>query len=101
MVRNLLAMTRIDAGALEVHRDWVDLRELAERVANAARRRGAAQQIEVRLADGLPLVKADARLIEQALGNVVGQRHRAYATGDAHRHRRRGRAAGRHLARNR
>ena len=72
MVRNLLAMTRIDAGALELHRDWVDLRELAERVANAARRRGAEQQIEVRLADGLPLVKADARLIEQALGNVVG-----------------------------
>ena len=27
MVRNLLAMTRIDAGALEVRRDWIDLRE--------------------------------------------------------------------------
>ena len=34
MVRNLLAMTRIDAGALEVRRDWVDLREIV-----AARRR--------------------------------------------------------------
>jgi two-component system sensor histidine kinase KdpD len=41
MVRNLLAMTRIDAGALEVRRDWVDLRELVERVASASRRRGA------------------------------------------------------------
>lgn len=72
MVRNLLAMTRIDAGALEVHRDWVDLRELAERVAGVARRRGAAQQIEVRFDDSLPLVRVDARLIEQALSNIVG-----------------------------
>ena len=72
MVRNLLAMTRIDAGALEVRREWTDLRELAERAANAARRRGARQAIEVRLPDGLPLVRADAKLVEQALGNVVG-----------------------------
>ncbi|MFA5899743.1 MAG: sensor histidine kinase KdpD [Hyphomicrobium sp.] len=71
MVRNLLAMTRIDAGALEVNRDWADLRELAERAANAARRRGAAQHIDVLLPDKLPLVRADARLIEQAISNVI------------------------------
>ena len=39
MVRNLLAMTRIDAGALELRRDWVDLQEVVERVVSAARRR--------------------------------------------------------------
>ncbi len=71
MVRNLLAMTRIDAGALEVREDWVDLRELADRVASAARRRGAAQSMEIVLPADLPLVRADARLVEQALGNVV------------------------------
>ena len=32
MVRNLLAITRIDAGALELRRDWIDLREIVERV---------------------------------------------------------------------
>jgi two-component system sensor histidine kinase KdpD len=72
MVRNLLAMTRIDAGALEVRRDWVDLRELVERVARAARRRGAPQTIEVQLPDDLPLIRADAKLVEQALANVIG-----------------------------
>ena len=41
MVRNLLAITRIDAGALELRRDWIDLREIVDRVVNAARRRGA------------------------------------------------------------
>src|SRR5215831_18920292 len=32
MVRNLLAIARIDAGALELRRDWVDLREVVQRV---------------------------------------------------------------------
>lgn len=72
MVRNLLAITRIDAGALELRRDWVDLREIAARVVNAARRRGAKQEIAIALPAELPLVRADAALIEQALGNVVG-----------------------------
>jgi len=72
MVRNLLAVTRIDAGALELHRDWVDLREIVERVVSAARRRGAAQPIAVRLPAEMPLVRADATLAEQAIGNVVG-----------------------------
>ena len=72
MVRNLLAITRIDAGALELRRDWIDLREISERVVNAARRHGARQRIDVRLPKDLPLVQADATLIEQAVGNVVG-----------------------------
>lgn len=71
MVRNLLAIARIDAGVLELRRDWIDLREIVERVVNQARRRGARQAIEVGLAPDLPLLRADATLVEQALGNVV------------------------------
>jgi two-component system sensor histidine kinase KdpD len=72
MVRNLLAITRIDAGALELRRDWIDLREIVERVVNAARRRGAKQSIDVKLPSELPLVRADATMVEQAFGNIVG-----------------------------
>ena len=72
MVRNLLAITRIDAGALELRRDWIDLREIVDRVVSAARRRGARQRIEVALPADLPLVRADATLVEQAIGNVIG-----------------------------
>ena len=43
MVRNLLAIARIQEGALELRLDWVDLREIADRVISAARRRGAQQ----------------------------------------------------------
>jgi two-component system, OmpR family, sensor histidine kinase KdpD len=71
MVRNLLAITRIDAGALELRRDWIDLREVTERVVSAARRHGARQHINIELPTDLPLVRADATLAEQALGNVV------------------------------
>jgi two-component system sensor histidine kinase KdpD len=71
MVRNLLAMTRIDAGALELRWDWVDLQEAVERVVSATRRRGAAVLLEVKLPGGLPLIVADATLVEQALTNVV------------------------------
>lgn len=72
MVRNLLAITRIDAGGLELRRDWIDLREIVERVVSAARKRGASQRIEIDLPPDLPLVRADATLAEQVLGNVVG-----------------------------
>jgi two-component system sensor histidine kinase KdpD len=71
MVRNLLAITRIDAGALELRRDWIDLRETVARVVNTARRRGALQRIDVEMPPDLPLVRADAALAEQAIGNVV------------------------------
>jgi two-component system sensor histidine kinase KdpD len=72
MVRNLLAITRIDAGALELRRDWIDLREIVDRVTSAARRRGARQRIEIALPADLPLVRADATLVEQAIGNIIG-----------------------------
>ncbi len=71
MVRNLLATTRIDAGALELRQDWIDLREIIERIVSAARRRGAIQHLEISLPADLPLVRADATLAEQAIGNVV------------------------------
>jgi two-component system sensor histidine kinase KdpD len=71
MVRNLLAITRIDAGQLELRWDWVDLREIVARVVSAVRRRGAAQKFEINLPSELPLVKADATLVDQAIGNVV------------------------------
>ncbi|MGC1467699.1 MAG: sensor histidine kinase KdpD [Pseudolabrys sp.] len=71
MVRNLLAITRIDAGALELRLDWVDLREIAERVVSLARSRGALQRFDADLPADLPMVWADATLAEQAIGNVV------------------------------
>src|SRR5205814_10323926 len=71
MVRNLLAITRIDAGALELRRDWIDLRDVASRVVGHAKRRGAGASFALDLPPELPMITADAVLIEQALANVV------------------------------
>ena len=83
MVRNLLAMTRIDAGALEVRRDWTDLRELAERAASAARRRGAMQAIEVRLPDDLPHGKGGRQARRAGIRQRGRQCRDTYAAGNA------------------
>lgn len=72
MVRNLLAVTRIDAGNLELRWEWVDLREIVERVVSTVRRRGASQSINITWSNDLPLIHGDAALIEQAIGNVIG-----------------------------
>jgi len=71
MVRNLLAVTRIDAGALELRWEWIDLKEIIERVVSNIRRRGAHQEITVKLPRDLPLIQGDAALIEQAIGNII------------------------------
>jgi two-component system sensor histidine kinase KdpD len=64
-------MTRLEAGALDIRRDWVDIGEIADRLADQARRRGMAGRLTLSVPQGLPMVKADASLIEQALSNVV------------------------------
>ncbi|KAB0681364.1 sensor histidine kinase [Aureimonas leprariae] len=71
MVRNLLSMTRLEAGALELNRDWIDLGETLHRAVEVARRRGATQAFDVRLPEDPVLVHADGTLLDQALGNVV------------------------------
>ncbi|MGU3493859.1 DUF4118 domain-containing protein [Xanthobacteraceae bacterium A53D] len=72
MVRNLLSMTRLEAGALDLRRDWVDVGEVVHQAVSAARRRGATQRLTVALEAGLPLVRADQILLNQVLTNVVG-----------------------------
>jgi two-component system sensor histidine kinase KdpD len=71
MVRNLLSITRIDAGVLELRWEWIDLREIVERVVTMARRRGVGQFLQVVVPAELPLIRGDASLVEQAIGNVV------------------------------
>jgi len=72
MVRNLLALTRVEAHALEMHTDWVDARELFDHTAAVARRRGATQTFEVNVEKELPFVPADPTLLDQVVSNLVG-----------------------------
>ncbi|WP_084408807.1 sensor histidine kinase [Fulvimarina manganoxydans] len=72
MVRNLLSMTRLEAGALEITKDWFDIGEMLDRIVDQARRRGAPQRFFVDCPPGPILAYGDASLLDQAVGNIVG-----------------------------
>ena len=71
LVNNLLDMTRLESGTLRLRRDWCDPADLI----NAAREMTAdalrGRTVRLDLPAGLPLVRADAGLIQQALANLI------------------------------
>jgi two-component system sensor histidine kinase KdpD len=77
LVNNILDMTRLEGGAVELNRQWTAIEEVVASVLERLDARSAgvaeapARRIQVRLAAGLPLVKLDAMLIEQLLANLL------------------------------
>src|SRR5438874_7444570 len=70
-VAKVLEMTRLESGAIALKRDWDSLAEIAGAVLARLRERLAGHRVIVELAPELPLVRVDAGLIEQALGNLL------------------------------
>jgi two-component system sensor histidine kinase KdpD len=71
LVHNLLDMARLQAGAVQLRRDWMPIEEV---VGSAIRSLGAVlagRRIDVRLAETLPLVEIDAALIERVIANLL------------------------------
>ncbi len=69
-VANLLNMTRLEAGALQIQRSPVNVQEVIERTLQR-RNRNHLRRVVVSAASGLPEALGDAVLFEQALGNAV------------------------------
>nr|WP_299500853.1 sensor histidine kinase KdpD [uncultured Rhizobium sp.] len=70
-VGNLLDMTRIEAGALEPVRDWVDLGDVILDSVARVRRIWPDLDISTSIAPDLPLVRADSVLLGQVLFNLL------------------------------
>ena len=70
-VSKLLEMTRLEAGAIELERDWDSLADIAGAVLRRLADRTATHRIVVDLPDDLPLLRVDAALIEQVLVNLL------------------------------
>ncbi|MEW5738535.1 MAG: sensor histidine kinase KdpD [Myxococcota bacterium] len=70
LVRNLLDMTRVQAGALTVKREWVPLEELIGSARSRLSRQLAGRAVHVSLPDNVPLVSVDPVLFEQVLLNL-------------------------------
>jgi two-component system sensor histidine kinase KdpD len=67
LVDNLLAMSRIQAGALSVHTTPVDVEEVASRAVVVQ----GARTVDLDMPEALPPVSADEGLLERVIANLV------------------------------
>ena len=70
-VGNLLDMTRLQGGGLNIRADWVDVRDVLGAALERVSRRLAQRKVTRDYPAELPLVKVDAALLEQALVNIL------------------------------
>ena len=70
-VSKVLQMTRLENGAIEVAAEWSSLAEIVGSTLAALGERLAKHRLVVEIPEDLPLVRVDAALIEQALGNLL------------------------------
>ena len=71
IIRNVLDLTRLESGAITVHKEWQSLEEIIGGVLNRLGNRLGGRRIEVHLQPDLPMVPFDALLIDQALTNLL------------------------------
>lgn len=71
LVNNLLDMARLEAGAVQLNRQWQPLEEVVGSALAACQAALKGRPIEVRLAEHLPLLHLDAVLIERVLVNLL------------------------------
>jgi two-component system sensor histidine kinase KdpD len=70
-VGNLLDMTKLEAGALDIRRDWVDVGDAIHGAVARAAKAVPARKVSVTVVKNLPLIRGDAVLLEQVLYNLI------------------------------
>ncbi|MCW5976905.1 MAG: sensor histidine kinase KdpD [Bryobacteraceae bacterium] len=71
LVNNLLEMTRLESGAVELKRDWHPLEEILGAALTRLDRLLGNRPVETRLPPDLPLVSVDDVLLEQVFINIL------------------------------
>ncbi len=71
LVDNLLDITRLESGALRLHLDWTDLSDLVNAALEATADLRQNRPLRLELPPGLPLVRLDFALMQQALVNLI------------------------------
>jgi two-component system sensor histidine kinase KdpD len=71
LVHNLLEMTRLESGALQLRRDWHPLEEVVGAALGRLAKALGTRRVTVNIPPDLPLVAIDDVLIEQVLVNLL------------------------------
>ncbi|MBK7292271.1 MAG: sensor histidine kinase KdpD [Holophagaceae bacterium] len=71
LVSNLLDITRLESGALDLHTEWMPLEEVVGAALNRRELASEAHRVRVALPEDLPLVAMDGVLMEQLLLNLL------------------------------
>lgn len=82
LVSELLDMTRVEAGALALHKEWVPAEEIVGSAIERMRAQLGSREVRTELAADLPLLHVDPVLFEQVLVNLLDNaaRHTPAAT---------------------
>jgi two-component system sensor histidine kinase KdpD len=77
LLGNLLDLTRLESGALQVQKEWQPMEEVVGAALGRLERQQGTLPVRVHLAESTSLVPLDAALIEQVLVNLItnAQRH--------------------------
>jgi two-component system sensor histidine kinase KdpD len=70
-VRNLLDMTRLESGEVQLRRDWVPVEEVVGGALTCLERQLAGRPVMTQCGDDLPLLHVDPVLLEQLFVNVI------------------------------
>ncbi len=77
LVGNLLDLTRLTSGPVQMRREWIAIDELIGAVLNRLRDQLKDRDVTLQIPDDLPLVRCDEVMIEQVLFNLIenAQKH--------------------------
>ncbi|HCN85080.1 MAG TPA: sensor histidine kinase [Sphingobacteriaceae bacterium] len=70
-VENLLNMSRLESGYIQLKKDWVDVNELIYSVVNRLEDKLKSHQLKIQINEKLPLFKLDYGLMEPVLYNLI------------------------------
>jgi len=71
LIENLLNMSRLESGLISPNPDWCDIRDLANKVANALEQELKPFKLAVIIPGNMPMVRFDYGLTEQAIYNLI------------------------------
>lgn len=83
LVGNLLDLSRLQAGAMQINKEWNSLEEVAGHVVALEWQREQRERVQLHFPDNFPLARFDYGLLQQAVGNLVENSLR-YEPTDSH-----------------